>query len=75
MLHFLAGAAIASLVAFGAVLLGQPSAGLWGLLAAAVAGLLKEGWDSLGRGTVEASDALWAAAGALPALALWGLMS
>lgn len=73
LLHLLAGAAIAALVALVALLWGAPAWALWGLLAAAAAGVAKEAWDSLGHGTVEASDVFWTAAGAVPVVIIWGI--
>jgi len=73
-LHLFAGAAIAALAGLIALLIGLPAWGLWGALAAVAAGLAKEAWDALGNGTVEASDVFWTAAGAAPAVTIWGLM-
>lgn len=73
LLHFLAGAAIAALVALVALLMGAPAWAFWGALAATAAGLAKEAWDSLGNGTVEASDVFWTIAGAVPVVAIWGI--
>lgn len=73
MLHLLSGSAIASFAALATLALNWPAWGLWGALAAALSGLAKEAWDSLGNGKVEASDALWTVAGAAPSVALWVL--
>ncbi len=67
-MHFLGGAAIAALTALGATWAGfAPSTSfLFGALAAALAGAVKEGLDALGFGQVELADFNCTLAGAIP---------
>ncbi len=71
LLHLFAGSAIANFAALVVLVLNWPAWGLWGALAAALSGLAKEAWDSLGNGKVEASDVFWTVAGAVPVAVLW----
>ncbi|MCC5969694.1 MAG: hypothetical protein JJU15_07070 [Pararhodobacter sp.] len=70
-LHHFAGSAVATLVALSALLMAVPSWGLWGVLAAALAGLGKEALNGRGTGTIEPSDVFWTLSGAGPVMALW----
>lgn len=64
-LHAAAGFLIASIAGALAWLSGWPAHHLWAALAAMVAGLTKEAWDSTGRGNVDGLDALATAAGGI----------
>lgn len=67
-MHFLGGTAIAALTALGFTWAGfVPSTSfLFGALAAALAGAIKEGLDALGFGQVELADFTCTLAGAIP---------
>lgn len=72
-MHFLAGSAIAALVALGATWAGfDPHLAVaLGAGCAAITGAAKEALDALGLGEVELADFIFTALGALPVAALW----